>query len=130
MGVEYRLFKEKPFKQSFDLDKGCWRNLLKFPEHMEKILLPCFFKDRADLSNKLQDEVYLGGIGDCCHEGDYSCPKCKTYFDELADRLISWCGEEEIFILSDNDDEFYDLKKDYPITEDRFVPRLFKPLSG
>lgn len=125
MGLEYRLFKEKPFKQSFDLSKGIWNKLNDHLPYEEKFLLNFYFNDLIRLSNFIQDNVYWGGMDNHDHKGKYDCDNCKPYFDELANRLLIWCGEEEIWLSNDSEDDFYDLANQYPITEDRFIPRLF-----
>lgn len=126
MGVCYTLFKENPHKQAFDLDKGAWWRILEYGNTQgNSFNLTVLFDNKTHLSNFIQDRIYYGGLGDCDHEGKYDCKICKPYFDELSKRLFVWCGKERVEMLSDNDDEYYERYKSYPITEDRFTPRLF-----
>lgn len=122
MGTCFNLIKEDPSKQLFDLDKGGWWNI--FPKN-EIFFLPLLFRTRQELSNSIQDLVYFGGIGHCCHIGEYECIICKPYFYELSERLFNWCGEDGVKLWDDCSGERWEIQ-DYIVTEDRFISRLFK----
>jgi hypothetical protein len=106
MGIEFSLKKEN---ERFDLDKGGWETL-GLPRGVE-FKIPEFFTE-LDLTQALRDKVY---------------PNNKylddVYYTEIANRIFKWCGDQNVTLIVDSlDEEYFDI----PVTEDRFVPRLFK----
>lgn len=90
--------------ERFNLANGKWWT---FPKEFK---LTELHPTKEDLIKKLVTDVF---------PGDSEFP--SHIHEVIAERLIDWCRDETIKLISDGDEKYHS----YPVTEDRFLTRQF-----
>ena len=106
MGTEFSL--GKGVAERFDLDKGWWESI--FPRN-RYFNLSDLYTEPETLATDIREKVYPDNEN-----------MDNAYCLEVANRIFNW-GQSTPLIFFD--DETTDDYMRIPITEDRFIPRLF-----
>lgn len=105
MGVEYRLFKNLPKREAFNLDKGGWGNIFRSDRHFRIVEAAL---DVSSLAIRISEKVYPGNP-------NYGWDECRW----LAEHILRWAGDSPVWLENDTSGDSAMWVR-YRVTADRF----------